>query len=161
MSRPSGKIAERFVKRFGDRFEIVTESGCWVWTAGGIPDGYGTFPIGGDKRELAHRFSWRLHNGNIPEGMCVLHRCDVPSCVNPHHLFLGTHQDNMADRDKKGRCRARGPKGEANGSAKLTEEAVKIIRESGKSRSEIARDFGVSPAAVGLVRRRKVWGWMP
>jgi len=77
-------------------------SGCWLWAKTLSRFGYGMFRI---KREsyLAHRYSWTLHRGPIPVGLWVLHRCDVPACVNPGHLFLGTHQDNMDDMKRKGR----------------------------------------------------------
>ncbi len=77
-------------------------SGCWEWT-GSLTEGYGSF----DHRK-AHRVSWEMHNGPIPQGAgahgtCVLHKCDNPSCVNPTHLFLGTNRDNAIDRERKGR----------------------------------------------------------
>ncbi len=93
-------------------FEKVDKSGdCWLWTGGtrGNDDlQYGTTWVDG-KHESAHRYSWVLHNGEIPSGgdcrgMCVCHTCDTPLCVNPDHLFLGTHTDNMRDKIDKGRC---------------------------------------------------------
>jgi len=77
-------------------------SGCWLWPASTTPNGYGQFgPIGSHR--LAHRFSWEIYKGKIPDGMCVCHHCDVTSCVNPDHLFLGTYSDNMRDMVKKKR----------------------------------------------------------
>lgn len=76
---------------------------CWLWTAFVKANGYGQFGIGKAKGGAhAHRFSFELHVGPIPDGLCVLHRCDVRHCVRPEHLFLGTQKDNANDRDRKG-----------------------------------------------------------
>ncbi len=80
-------------------------TGCWLWTAGMRLNGYGQVKIR-RVNQLAHRVSYQVHVGPMPEGMCVCHKCDVPCCVNPDHLFLGTQADNMRDRDRKGRCKA-------------------------------------------------------
>jgi hypothetical protein len=90
-----------------DRFWAnVDKSGdCWEWQASVNLDGYGRFCLKG-KRIRAHRLSWVLANGEIPEGMCVLHKCDNPPCVSPDHLFLGTRADNVRDMVQKGRCRS-------------------------------------------------------
>lgn len=75
---------------------------CWLWTGYQMPFGHGQLNVG-DKIVLTHRFSWELHHGPIPEGLSVLHHCDVPNCIRPDHLFLGTQKDNVQDAIQKGR----------------------------------------------------------
>lgn len=80
------------------------ESGCWLWTGAKKQGGYGKISAGGDNGwVLTHRVAWELTNGLIPAGLMVCHRCDVPACCNPGHLFLGTARDNMQDMIAKGR----------------------------------------------------------
>ena len=87
--------------RFKNRV-AVTDNGCHVWTNGRNSKGYGTMKVNG-KSVSAHRLAWEFANGTIPDGLCVLHKCDNPPCCNPDHLFLGTRKDNNDDRDAKGR----------------------------------------------------------
>ena len=93
--------------RFWRSVERIPEHSCWEWVGARNQDGYGVISVGGRRspQERAHRLSWRLHYGEIPAGMLVLHRCDNSSCVNPDHLFLGTQADNMRDKIQKGRAR--------------------------------------------------------
>ena len=90
-------------ERFWEKVIVRGDEDCWPWLASLHTGGYGM--IGGPKQSVlhAHRVSWEIHNGAIPAGMSVLHRCDTPSCTNPNHLFLGTSADNMADMNRKGR----------------------------------------------------------
>lgn len=138
---------------------------CWLWTSGKSRAGYGEFRPGSSRRVgrwRAHRFAWVLEHGPIPDGLCVLHECDVRHCQR--HLFLGTRQDNTADMVQKGR-QARGDRldncGEANGRAMLTEANVLEIRaryaEGGVLQRELAVDFGVSVWLVGRIVRRELW----
>lgn len=155
-----GRKRKPIEERFWSRVDRTGE--CWNWTGSGkgVGAGYGQISRGGDKGQsvLVHRLSWELHNGEIPNGLHVLHRCDNPRCVRPDHLFLGTNADNMADKVSKRRHRT--PNGEGNGSAKLTTEAVFQIRsqyESGLSQSNIAAAFGVSQTLVSAIVRRRLW----
>lgn len=88
-------------QRFMSRVSPEALTGCWLWT-GAMQHGYGKIRVV-MKDVRAHRASWEIHNGPIPDGMCVLHKCDTPLCVNPAHLFLGTQQENIADKQSKGR----------------------------------------------------------
>ena len=125
---------------------------CYVWTGARIPQGYGYIGISG-KSVRAHRVSWEIHNGEIPDGLWVLHRCDNPSCVRPDHLFLGTNSDNMNDCASKGRMRL----GEKHHKAKLSWEKVEMIRSSTKTQKELAKEFGVCQATVWSVLAGESW----
>lgn len=136
----------------------VDRSGdCWLWT-GAKSEGYGYCRSAG-KMSGAHRVSWQMANGQIPGGLHVLHRCDVRSCVNPAHLFLGTNADNMRDRDAKGR--QVGSPGERHPAARLTNSNVVLLRHvyamGGYTQRELAPLFGLSQSAVSAVVRRKTW----
>lgn len=155
-----------------DRFWSYVERGpgCWMWQAHRDEFGYGTLGRGGRNAGhiLAHRLSWQIHNGPIPEGLNVLHHCDNPPCVNPEHLFTGTRPDNSADMVSKGRA--------ANGltkkDAKLTPNQVREARRraaawgwpevtsrrgSRDSFARIARDFGVTDSTVRDAVKRVTW----
>lgn len=148
MSQPLTSREMRFLHH-------VLGDGCWVWRGGLEADGYGRFPDAGGWRR-AHRVAWELYYGPIPEGLCVCHRCDNPACVRPDHLFLGTHRDNIRDRDSKGRAAA----GSRNGRAKLTEPEVQSIREevaAGRSMYGIAKRRGLNPTTVQDLVSGKNW----
>jgi hypothetical protein len=105
---------------------------------------------------MAHRYAWELTYGPIPEGLSVLHRCDVPRCVRPDHLFLGTQADNLADMTAKGRRSA----GERSGINTLTEDEVRRIRamrEDGAQLRDIAHAFGVTKQTVSRICRWELW----
>ena len=132
----------------------VPECGCHIWTAGLFSVGYGCIMIR-RKSYLAHRIAWEQVHGPIPEGMCVLHRCDTRPCINVDHLFLGTKMDNVIDMDNKGRRKS--ARGTAIGAAKLTEEDVKLIRADGRTHRAIAADFGIAHSGVTRIKNRKLW----
>jgi hypothetical protein len=142
-------------ERFWEK--VQKGEGCWAWT-GATVYGYGRIGAGGTYGPalMAHRVSWELHNGPIPEGMNVLHRCDNPPCTNPEHLFLGTHADNVADKVAKGRGASR----QRHGMAKLTEDQVARIRlmvELGEQQRVVANLFGVSESQISMIVNGRRW----
>jgi hypothetical protein len=124
---------------FDERYMPIPETGCWLWTGTWDENGYGKM-IGG----RAHRISYAMHVGPIPAGLCVLHRCDTPACVNPAHLWLGTHLENMADMGRKGRSRCK----------KLNATQVLEIRDSRETLVTLAEKFGVTFGMISHIRRR-------
>ncbi len=139
------------MKRFWDKVQ-KSGNGCWLWMGGKYSDGYGGFNIEG-KTFRVHRFSWELINGPIPTGLYVLHKCDTPACVNPKHLFLGSHKDNMDDAKRKKRMNV----GINNGSSKLTPEKVKKILRDVRTQRLVAKDYGVSRQLISLIKRKIIW----
>lgn len=156
--------------RFWAKVDKNGHDGCWIWT-GTIAYGYGRFSVS-RKSVPAHRFVWLLHHGqHAPFDKLVCHRCDVPLCVRPSHLFLGTPAENSADMVRKGRA-ATGTRqgaythpesrlrGEAVATAKLTERQVIEIRrlhEAGEKFRPLARRFGVSKGAIAMICHRVNW----
>lgn len=142
--------------RFFGNIEIA-DDGCWMWTGAVRGDGYGQMKIH-VKPIAMHRYSWELFRGEIPEGKLVLHKCDVPLCVNPSHLFVGTNKDNMDDMARKGRRNA--PKGSGHVQSKLNESDIKEIRlfaSLGYSQPKIAAMYGVSRSNIGFIANRQTW----
>jgi hypothetical protein len=153
------------IVRFPQWFTPEPNTGCWLWTGHLTNAGYGQFLISKreNHRECAHRASWMIYCGPIPNGMSVCHKCDVRSCVNPEHLFLGTNFDNMRDAAAKGRMKWKNPerptllRGEVYHQARLTTAAVREIRASTASGVEAARRYGVTPVTISRIRRRIIW----
>lgn len=134
---------------------------CWLWNHSTNHLGYGFFFVRG-QTFLAHRISFFIHNDIDPEKSKVLHSCDTPGCVNPHHLFLGTQKTNAEDRDHKNRSSNSivYQKGSERKAAKLTEEIVRDIRSRPPywgSVSALAKEFGVNKTTISKVLRGKKW----
>lgn len=132
--------------------------GCWVWHGQTNKQGYGRLWFKG-KQWRPHRLVWTLENGDIPEGLHVLHKCDNPPCCNPDHLFLGTDQDNADDRQAKGRLKPF--KGEEHWKAKLTWKDIEYIRQycasHKRSQSKMASLFGVNKSHLSKIIKNEAW----
>lgn len=141
--------------RFIERIEITKN--CWLWNGYKNNCGYGEFKVN-NRMTKAHRFSWSYYYGEIPSGLCVLHSCDNPGCVNPEHLFLGTPKDNAIDRQKKDRGHR--PRGEQCANAKLKNEDVIKIRNrinNNETVMKIAKDYNVSWTTINSIKKQKTW----
>ena len=144
------------VDRFWARVKRTDTSSCWLFLGKSkTPSGHVHFKPHGQPTSGAHRYSWALHNGKIPAGKVVCHKCDVPACVNPAHLFLGSQADNIRDARLKQR---------PMGLQKLTEADVLVIRRrvaSGERQADIAKDFSISPSRVSEIAARLSWAHLP
>ena len=142
--------------RFWSKVSKGAPDACWEWQ-GWRCRGYGQIRES-DRRSRAlkaHRVSWALHNGSIPDGLVVRHRCDNPGCVNPAHLELGTQADNVRDMVERGR--GRGCLGTANGRSKLTFLQVAEIRSSDATSYALSKVYGVSETQITRIRRGQAW----
>lgn len=162
-SRECALIAPRTVKPIEVRFRrhvgSVTERGCQPWTGAKNSNGYGNIKVNG-KTISASRIAWELANGAIPDGMHICHTCDNPACVAIAHLFPGTHQDNMADKNAKGRVSV----GERNASKLITSQVIEIreLYKAGHiSIPQLAARFGVANTTVHSIIHRRKWKHIP
>ncbi len=163
----STDLRERFFAK------VAKGDGCWLWT-GATDARYGTIWANGKNRK-AHIVSYELHVGAVPPGLEVMHKCDTPRCVNPDHLTVGTHADNLRDCVAKGRHK---PivrcgdqhyshirpwvvlRGEKHGIAKLRDASVREIKDrlaTGAKIKPLARDYGVSATTIRNIRNRETW----
>jgi hypothetical protein len=167
----------RALRRFEQRFVVDKKTGCWKWTAGtnkrsdGKRRGVFAMPRMGRRPQVATRCSWQLYRGPITENAHVLHTCDNPHCVNPEHLYLGTHADNMRDMISRKRhwsvndpvrvrahCAAMASHtGETNGSAKLTWPDIDKIRANSSPNKVVAKEYSVHPSLIWMIRTGKIW----
>lgn len=154
-------LTDAFLGRLWSRIDVRGPDECHPWIGNVGPKGYGRIYLVSPRKKPSTRVAvtrvvWEISNGPIPDGMFVLHQCDNPPCCNINHLFLGSNQDNTADRQAK----ERQARGERHADAKLTNDQVIIIREMLKDRqsyADLARRFGVSPTSIRDIGNRKTW----
>lgn len=141
-------------ERFIGKYRVNQASGCWEWVASTVRRGYGVFRLSSDRHVSAHRASWEIFNGPIPAGLFVCHHCDNRKCVNPSHLYLGNHDENMRD----ARLRGRMARGSRNGNSALTEAQVLRIRGLAHlPRRDVAKMFGVGVGTIQRVVSKQVF----
>ena len=144
--------------------KVAIGDDCWEWMGSRRPAGYGRLRDERGTPYRAHRISYRLLVGDIPDGFCVCHHCDNPGCVKPSHLFVDTQEENIRDRESKGRGAAPPVlRGEDRPDAKLTEQDVREIRRRlsfGESQRSLAIRFGVSRTAVSAISSGRNWAWL-
>ena len=146
LEKPMQPRGEPLEKRLYSKIKKV--DGCWVWQ-GSTRNDYGQLKHEG--RNLStHVWSWKVTNGDIPEGLFVCHACDDPPCINPDHLFLGTQADNLRDMSEKGR----GRKG------RFTDEQVRAIRKDPRLHRVIADEYGVDRSEIWKIKNRKNYAWV-
>lgn len=154
---------ENIKERFWGRVKVRKGNACWLWDGPPRHNGYGEIRINGrnGKTLRAHRVAWEIANGPIPEGLCVMHKCDNRICVRPDHLSIGTVADNQADMARKGRAKGNPQKGEFSGHHKLTEKQVLEIRKrfaNGETDKHILGvKFGVTRQSIHLIVTRRQW----
>ena len=144
---------------------VEKSCGCWLWKGRLSQTRYGYIQKGGrgSTNVYAHRLSYQIHKGEIPEGMVVMHLCDNPSCVNPDHLRVGTYSENTLDAVAKGRKVSVPPHkfGESHGASKLKETDVLAIRDSQESSPILSKRYGVSRSAINRIKQRITWSHVP
>lgn len=172
-SRPVGEPGSAVELFWSNVKRTTNDTSCWPYHRADRRTGYGVLKVNG-RTTRAHRFSWELHYGPIPDGLLVCHRCDNRPCVRPDHLFLGTPADNSADMVAKGRSYTPGGdehyshrnpgrvrRGSAAPRAILTEEQVRSIRARCLAQPttfrQIAQEYGVVPSTISAIARRVTW----
>lgn len=152
-------MQKKIVDRFKNKLSPPNRNGCIIFNGEILRNGYGRMCIN-YKKIVAHRIAWSIKNGEIPEKMCVLHKCDERKCVNVNHLFLGTNQDNIADKVNKNRQQ----KGDKIYTAKLNEKKVKTIKQLLLSNQyyqyEIARNYAVTTSAISHINTNRTWKYV-
>ncbi len=155
------EMSQEHTERFWSRVDKKGEDECWNWTSY-TRMGYGRFQIKKQKIDATHVAYESVH-GKLPKGMMVLHKCDNPLCVNPKHLFAGTHADNTKDMMQKGRAGHGEVFGKDNPASKLDEDKVREIRKltkEGWSQRKLAKKYGVRQSQIWMILHQLTWKWV-
>lgn len=150
----SGTALHKINRSPEDRFWsfVIKSNGCWQWAGAKTRSGYGDLTVR-NRMVKAHRFSYELHFGKIPDGMEVRHACHNPECTNPEHLSVGTHADNMNDSVLANRTAAK----ERNPNSKLSSDEVLSIRKDHRSQRALAKIYGVDASTISDIKNKKTW----
>ena len=147
-------LTPEFLNSFRNR-SAKQSNGCWLWTFGKTKAGYGQTRVpSSNKNHLAHRIAYLIEHKSLPDKL-VCHSCDNPACVNPAHLFLGSHQDNANDMKSKNRSSA--PRGIFSPHARLLTTEVAQIKESSLNQSTLARKYGVNQSTISRIKSNSTW----
>jgi hypothetical protein len=166
-----GKIGELRRMRFWSKVDIRTPEECWEWQASLHTSGYGRFKLASYVCVMANRAALVIQTGEDRQDRMALHHCDNRKCCNPHHLYWGTHTDNMQDKSRRGRWRGGDQSGANNGAAKLTEDQLALVvsrLKDGWNNKQIAAELPITHSMVSLIRLGRMWqaqvaalGWEP
>jgi hypothetical protein len=157
-------LSQQVITSFWQKLNVSSKESCWEWAACINKAGYGWMNIGGKRSKTAHRVSALIHGliKSIDDVAHVLHKCDNTKCCNPHHLYVGTHADNMRDKAIRGRARTIPKPGEKNPMATLTQTEVNLIRglyyAANVSQSQLAKKFGVRQPHISRIVNNVRWG---
>ena len=152
MARKKTNIKDRLMSHVG----VNNDTGCWEWTAHRNNYGYGMIGVNGHTM-TAHRVSFSIFKGPIPDGHVVMHACDNPKCINPEHLSTGTRSDNMKDCRDKSRLVVPSMSHDSHWNSRLTEEDVHAIRKSALSNRELSTSYNVSISTIWKIRKGLLW----
>ena len=155
---PYPPVAERFWEKVDKTPGQGPDGDCWIWNGSSRSRGYGQCKMNG-KLVGVHKVSYLINKGSIPEGLCVLHKCDIRSCVRPEHLWLGTVAENNADKIAKGR--ARNLVGSEHPSSKITEAQAVMILNDPRKYQDIADEYGISIPLVSHIKTGRAWKHIP
>lgn len=154
--------SEYWASRIESNSIPIPEAGCWIWT-GAVGGRYGQIRKDG-RAQYAHRVSFEAHKGKIPDGLSVCHVCDEPLCVNPAHLFSGTHSENIKDMHNKGRHNLKKRSGDIFSWSRLTYDQAQEIRQkiaAGKSNNQLAAEYSCSPTVIQKIRSGRTYRKSP
>ncbi|MCA9073201.1 MAG: HNH endonuclease [Planctomycetaceae bacterium] len=151
--KPIPKLDEEVIERFWSKVDKAGIGECWLWTDHVDKDGYGPFTVSKGNRYKSTRIAYFIHHGKDPGDLLICHKCNNPTCCNPHHLYAGTCKDNLSQASNESRMSC----GENHHKSKLSDGQVKQIRMSTESCVSLAKEFGVTNQTISNIKNNKTW----